>query len=115
MRKFCAECGAELPTKGKFCGSCGTPIPVVIHNCPTCGQEWNGEKIPTTPSLDKVKKVAPVKEAAPLKSEAVIVAINTSATVQPVYGSAYVAGKDCPNCGAVNMANKTCTTCESEN
>lgn len=115
MSKFCAECGAELPSKGKFCGSCGAPIPVVIHHCPTCGQEWNGEKVSSPPSLDKPKKVAPVKEAPTPKQEQVVVSVNTSARVQPVYGAAYVEGKDCPNCGAANMATKTCTTCESEN
>lgn len=109
MAKFCAECGFQLSGAEKFCGSCGKPV---INLCPTCGQEWN--QVPAAPT--------PVKEAAIKVPAATAVTTtadgsfaHTSARVQPIYGYAYVDGKDCPNCGAKGMGTKTCTTCESEN
>lgn len=118
MAKFCKECGSELSGAGKFCGSCGTPVPVEIHNCPTCGQEWDGKKkevkaapAAATPRTRKAAEPEVVIQFAEKKQSRRI----SRAAVQPVYGSQYVEGKDCPNCGAANMANKTCKTCESEN
>lgn len=130
MAKFCASCGAPLQHAAKFCGSCGFAIPIEIQNCPTCGQEWDGKivaskspaskpaLIKTEPLKTETIKSTPVIQALPeVKSNlnSGVVAHNTTARVQPVYGALYVEGKDCPNCGSVNMANKTCKTCESEN
>lgn len=123
MAKFCENCGAGLTPTGKFCGSCGVPVTPEVEHCPTCGQVWDGVKV-------EVKKAATPKTVTPSKpikytpppgapisrsSSGSVIAHNTTANVQPVYGSLYVEGKDCPNCGAANMANKICKTCESEN
>jgi len=106
MAKFCAECGNQLKDSVRFCGSCGTPV---VNLCPTCGQEWNQEPV-STPAVKKNVAAQHPKPAAPQGSFA-----ETSARVQPIYGSSYDASKDCPNCGTKGMGNKTCTTCESEN
>lgn len=115
MAKYCASCGGELQPAAKFCGSCGYAVPPEIHNCPTCGQEWDGK-----PAKNKVENNRPaVTKSIQVLTKPIttstVVAHNTTAKIQPVYGPLYVEGKDCPNCGSVNMANKTCKTCESEN
>ena len=107
MAKFCAECGVQLKESVRFCGSCGT---AVINLCPTCGQEWNQEPV----NAPAEKKSSAPKSAAPAAVQHGNFA-HTSARVQPIYGAAYDPAKDCPNCGAKGMGNKTCTTCESEN
>ena len=116
MPIFCEQCGTKLPSTGKFCGSCGTPIPVVIEHCPTCGQEWDGVKVAAAPVATTA---APKKKTAPKTAPAVEVVATPTVVVQsgnqPIYGPLYVAGRDCPNCGAANMGKKTCSLCESEN
>ncbi len=108
MAKFCAECGFQLSGNVKFCGSCGKPV---INLCPTCGQEWN--QVAPAPAVTKPAVVTtPVTQVTTTTDGSFA---HTSARVQPIYGSAYVDGKDCPNCGAKGMGAKTCTTCESEN
>lgn len=121
MAKFCEECGSELTTTGKFCGSCGAAVPVVIQNCPTCGHEWDGKKKALESSV-RVRKVTASAQTKVLPesvtsvaSRSSRVAHNTTAVIQPIYGPLYIEGKDCPNCGTANMANKTCKICESEN
>ena len=116
MANYCSQCGAQLPDTGKFCGACGTPIVEEVHTCPTCGQEWDGQVKSKAQPAAKSKKAAAVKEPeVVVKQSSAVIAYNTTAAVQPVYGPLYVDGKDCPNCGSSNMAKKTCTTCESEN
>lgn len=110
MAKFCAECGFQLAGSEKFCGSCGKPV---INLCPTCGQEWN--QVSAVPATKKKTAPAPSVGAIAVTTSAVGSFAHTSARIQPIYGSAYVEGKDCPNCGAKSMGTKTCTTCESEN
>ncbi len=123
MAKFCENCGAALTATGKFCGSCGVAVPPEIQHCPTCGQEWEGVKVeekkaaaptPVTPPKP-IKYTPPPVAPISASTSGPVIAHNTTANVQPVYGSLYVEGKDCPNCGTANMANKTCKTCESEN
>ena len=115
MSRFCDECGAQLTTEGKFCGSCGKPV---THLCPTCGQTWD-----PLAAASKVEKQA-LSTSSPVPAATTPSAISASkpdtkilsnARVLPIYGSKFVEGKDCPNCGTKGMANKTCTTCESEN
>jgi hypothetical protein len=108
MAKFCAECGFQLSGSEKFCGACGKQV---INLCPTCGQEWNQAPATQTPTAAKKVKAA----AAETVSTGAGSFAQTSARVQPIYGPAFEAGKDCPNCGAKGMDNKTCKTCESEN
>ena len=108
MAKFCAECGFKLSGIEKFCGSCGK---AVINLCPTCGQEWN--QAPVAPAATKPTVVATQVNQVTTTVDGSFA--HTSARVQPIYGAAYVDGKDCPNCGAKGMGTKTCTTCESEN
>ena len=123
MSKFCENCGAALAASGKFCGSCGFATPPEIQHCPTCGQEWEGIKVeavvPATPKAAATPKprevITPAAVVVNIPAATPVIAHNTTANVQPVYGSLYVEGKDCPNCGTANMANKTCKTCESEN
>jgi hypothetical protein len=108
MAKFCSECGFQLSGSEKFCGSCGKKV---INLCPTCGQEWDQAPVAAAP--------APTKKVKAVATETITTAkgsfAQTSARVQPIYGPAYEDGKDCTNCGAKGMANKTCKTCESEN
>lgn len=125
MAKFCAECGAELTATGKFCGSCGAAVPIEIKHCPTCGQKWDGKKLePKANKPARADVASQIQEPEPEPEPEVLVTTtpsarrivhNTTAAVQPIYGPLYVEGKDCPNCGTANMANKTCKTCESEN
>lgn len=114
MPIFCEQCGSKLPSTGKFCGSCGAPIPVVVEHCPTCGQEWDGVKVAVAAAPEPAtKKKSTPKPALVVENVAPTVVVQSGN--QPVYGPLYVAGKDCPNCGAANMGKKTCSLCESEN
>ena len=107
MAKFCAECGNPLKDSVRFCGSCGT---AVVDLCPTCGQEWKQMPAATPAGT----KSTPAKVVSAVTTPQGSVA-ETSARVQPIYGASFDPAKDCPNCGAKGMGNKTCTTCESEN